>query len=165
MKQTCCFRFFRNLVAQMIFLQITYDQMKTTQWYLCCWYSGDTDTTVLFFIYKTSICKHYYQASHPYNDVKKETHFYDRQLNTVGMGQDSMISNADAVEILQSCTWPCLAIGMFQEMHASLSSHSLTLCKLRCCSCHYIVYIVQDNCIFFLSYQNQDINLWATRVW
>ena len=53
---------------------------------------------------KTSICKRCYQASHPYNDVKKETHFYDRQLNTVGMGQDSMISNADAMEILQSCT-------------------------------------------------------------
>ena len=72
----------------------------------------------------TSICKHYYQASHPYNDVKKENHFYDRQLNTVGMGQDSMISNTDAVEILQSCTWPCLAIGMFQEyMHHYQAIH------------------------------------------
>ena len=43
---------------------------------------------------------------------------------TVGMGQDSMIFNADAVEILQSCTWPCLAIGMFQEyMHHYQAIH------------------------------------------
>ena len=53
---------------------------------------------------KTSICKYYHQASHPYNDVEKEYHSCDRQLNTVGTGQDSMISNVDAMKILQSCT-------------------------------------------------------------
>ena len=43
---------------------------------------------------KTSIYKKYYQASHPYNDVEKEYRSCDRPLlNTVGMGQNSRISN------------------------------------------------------------------------
>ena len=43
---------------------------------------------------ETSLCKHYYQASHPYNEVEKKYRSYDRPLlNTVGMGQDSRISN------------------------------------------------------------------------
>ena len=49
---------------------------------------------ILLSRFKTSICKHYYQASHPYNDVEKEYCSYDRPLlNTVGMGQDSRIPN------------------------------------------------------------------------
>ena len=43
---------------------------------------------------ETTLCKHYYQASHPYNDVEKEYRSYDRPLlKTVGMGQDTRISS------------------------------------------------------------------------
>ena len=67
---------------------------------------------------KTSICKHYYEVSHPYNDAGKENRSHDRPLlNTVGMGQDSRISKCWCNEDI---TVLHLAIGTFQETHASL---------------------------------------------
>ena len=82
---------------------------------------------------KTSICKHYYQARHPYSDVEKEYHSYHRPLNTVGLGQNK-----------QDLQWLCsedatvlhLATSIFQETHVPLSCNSFTLWKLRYCSYH-----------------------------
>ena len=97
---------------------------------------------------KTSICKHYYQVSHPYNDVETENRSHDRQsLNTVGMGQDSRLSNCWCSEDI---TVLHLATGTFQKTYASSSCNSFTLCKLRYCSWQYIYIhdIEQDHCIF-----------------
>ena len=55
----------------------------------------------------------------------------DIPLNTVDMGQDSRISNVDAVKIFTALH---LITGISQETHASLSCNSFTLCKLRYCS-------------------------------
>ena len=85
---------------------------------------------------KTSICKHCYQASHPYSDVEKEYHSYHRSLNNVvKMGQnkqDLQCLCSEDVAVLH------LATGMFQVTHVPLSCNSFTLCKLRYYSYHYM---------------------------
>ena len=99
---------------------------------------------------KTSICKHYYQASHLYSDVEKECHHYHRPLNTVGMGQnkqDLQCLCSEDVTILH------LATGIFQEIHVPLSCNSFTLCKLRCCSYHYLSITLRKTFLFlYLKY-------------
>ena len=94
---------------------------------------------------KTSICKHCYQASHPYSDVEKEYHSYQRPLNTVDMGQ-----NKQDIQCLRSedVTVLYLSTGIFQETHAPLSCTSLTLCKLKYCSYHYVHHLKKDDLIF-----------------
>ena len=84
---------------------------------------------------KTSICQYHYQASHPYNDVEKEYHYYHRPLNTVGMGQnkqDLQCLCSEDVTVLH------LATGIFQETHVPLSCNSFTSYALRYCSYHYM---------------------------
>ena len=70
---------------------------------------------------KTPICKHCYQASHPYSDVEKEYYSYHRSLNIVGMGQ-----NKQDLQCLCSkdVTVLHLATGIFQETRAPLSCNS-----------------------------------------
>ena len=99
---------------------------------------------------KTSICKHYYQASHLYSDVEKECHYYHRPLNTVGMGQnkqDLQCLCSEDVTILH------LATGIFQEIHVPLSCNSFTLCMLRYCSYHYLSITLRKTFLFlYLKY-------------
>ena len=85
--QMCRFRILWDHVAKMIVLQ----KLHMIKWKRDNGISiADTvEILIPLSCSKTSICKHYYQASHPYKDVEKEYRSYDRPLsNTVGMGQD-----------------------------------------------------------------------------
>ena len=140
-----------------------FSEIMWHKWYFCKLYmikwerdSGisvaDTTEILIPLSYsKTSICKHYYQVSHPYNDVEKENRSHDRQLlNTVGMRQDSRISNCWCVE---DTTVLHLATGTFQETHASSSCNPFTLCKLRYCSWQYIAMTYSKTIVsLFLEY-------------
>ena len=80
------------------------------------------------------ICKHY-QASHLNNDEEKEYPFYDGPLNTVSMGQynqDLQCVCSEDITVLHFVT------GIFQEIHATSSCTSFTLCKLKYCYYHYM---------------------------
>ena len=129
-----CFKIFWDHVGHVKFLQITYDYInenKTMVYQLLI----KTEILIPLSCFKTPICKHYYQASHPYSDVEKEYHYYHRPLNTVGMGQnkqDLPCLCSEDVTVLH------LATAIFQETYAPLSCNSFTLCKLRYCSYHYM---------------------------
>ena len=86
---------------------------------------------------KASICKHYYQESHPYSDVEEEYYSYHRPLNNAGMGQnrqDLQCLCSEDVTVLH------LATGIFQERHIHYHSHAIhSHCAgLRYCSYHYM---------------------------
>ena len=80
---------------------------------------------------KTSICKH--PASHPYSQVEKEYYSYDGPLNIVGMVDDKQLCLCS-----EDITVFHLATGILEEIHATFSCNSFTLCKLTYCSCHYM---------------------------
>ena len=119
---------------------------------------------------KTSICKLYYQVSHPYNDVEKENRSHDRKLlNTVGMGQDSRISKCWCSEDI---TVLHLAIGTFQDMHHHYAIHShcaswdIVLDSIYPWDRARLLYLYSWSTVYtpvlfeapdFLPYHNQDI--------
>ena len=131
-KQMCCAIVLWNHVAQKIFLQITYYQMKKRQWYLRCWYSGDTDTTVVFSDVNLQTLL---SSKSPLQRCRDRIPFLREAIKYYYDGSRQYDFHSWCSEDIAVLN---LAIGIFQEIHASLSSNSFTLCKLWYFYSHYL---------------------------